>query len=55
MVLCLQNGSYKKNELVIEKSFWNSRGWEFTQILRSLEQFIHKLNGQSNFWNGIIF
>ena len=40
----------KKNALVIEKNFWNSRlKLEFAKILRSLEQFIQMVKGQNNF------
>ena len=40
----------KKNVLVIEKNFWNSRlKLELAKILRSLEQFIQMVKGQNNF------
>ena len=60
MVLCFQN-CY---DLLWEKTWTSDRekllkfeaeGWEFATFLRSLEQFIHKVNGQSNFWNGMLF
>ena len=50
MVFCYQYCSdllWEKIVLVIEKNFWN---FEFSKILRSLEQFIQTVKGQNNFW-----
>ena len=38
----------KKNVLVIKK--FKAEGRDFSKILRSLEQFIHTVKGQNNFW-----
>ena len=49
LVFCYQNCSdllWEKIVLVIEKNIWNSR----LKFLRSLEQFIQTVKGQSNFW-----
>ena len=29
---------------------FKAEGWEFTKILRSLEQFVRTVNGQNNLW-----
>ena len=29
---------------------FKAEGWEFANVLRSLEQFIQKVKGQNNFW-----
>ena len=47
----------KKNVLVIEKNFWNSRlkaeNWQ--NIWDHLEQFIQTVKGLNNFWRQIAF
>ena len=55
MVFCYQNCSdllWEKNVIVIEKNIlkFEAEGWEFANILRSLEQFIETVKGQNNFW-----
>ena len=41
----------KKNSSDREKLLkFEAEGWEFTKFLRSLEQFIQTVKGQSNFW-----
>ena len=53
MVFCYQNCSdllWEKNVLVIE-----AEGREFAKNLRSLEQFVRKVKGQTIFGNRMLF
>ena len=34
---------------------FDAEGREFANILRSLEQFIQIVKGQTDFWNGMLF
>ena len=60
IVFCYQNCSdllWQKIVLVIQKKLLKSEaeGWEFSNFLRSLEQFLQKVKGQTNFWNRMLF
>ena len=49
MVFCYQNCS----DLLWEKPVFEAEGREFTNFLRSLEQFIQTEKGYNSFWNRI--
>ena len=46
MVFCYQNCSIDREKLLK----FEAEGREFVKILRSLEQFIQTVKGQTNFW-----
>ena len=50
MVFCYQNCSSDR-EILLK---FEAEGREFKTFLRSLEQFIHTVKGQNNFWYSIV-
>ena len=42
------------NEISAVKAEFKAEGWEFSNFLRSLEQFLQKVKGQTNFWNRML-
>ena len=56
MVFCYQNCSDLATVRKNCSSDWEkllnfeAEGWEFANVLRSLEQFIQAVKGQNNFW-----
>ena len=52
LVFCFKNCSGLLREKLLKLE---AEGWEFAKFLRSLEQFIRTVKGQTNFWNRMLF